>query len=238
MSKKLAQAITISLQIGTAVFGLFWNGKDENGLGNVNVQLINPYNLFPDPTATDVNNAEYIIYATYKQVNILKQLFPNKADKIRGGQINHPELVTNGDAPNITNQVLIFECYMRDYTTSETEQVDPKDENKKLKVATRKYPKGRIVTIAPELDLLLEDKANPYGDGEFPFKLLKCYDVPFKFWGQGEIEQLLSPQQYINDLMNQIIDNAKLTANMPWVLDKNSGIGKGQLTNRPWTNYT
>ena len=29
--------------------------------------------------------------------------------------------------------------------------------------------------------------------------------------------------------MNQIIDNAKLTANMPWVLDKNSGIGKGSL---------
>jgi hypothetical protein len=102
-----------------------------------------------------------------------------------------------------------------------------------LKIAARKFPNGRIVTVAPELELILSDKSNPYKDGKFPFKLLKCYDVPFEFWGKGEVEQLLSPQTYINDLMNQIIDNAKLTANMPWVIDKNTGIGKGQLTNRP-----
>ena len=43
----------------------------------------------------------------------------------------------------------------------------------------------------------------------------------------------LSPQKQINDLNNQVIDNAKLTANQIWVIDKNSGIGKGKLSNRP-----
>lgn len=233
MSQKLQQGVTISLQIGTAIYGVFWDGKDENGLGNVKIVLINPYNFFPDPMAIDVDGAEYIIYATYKHVNLLKQSFPKKAHLIRGGTINHPELVQHGNTSEATNQVLVLECYMRDYTTIETEQIDPEDEDKTLKIATRKYPRGRVVTVAPELDLLLDDKANPYEDGKFPFKLLKCYDVPFEFWGKGEVEQLLSPQTYINDLTNQIIDNAKLTANMPWILDKNSGIGKGQLTNRP-----
>lgn len=233
MSKKLAQGITIALQIGTAIFGMFWNGKDENGLGNVNPVLINPFNFFPDPMAVDVDGAEYIIYATYKHVNQLKMQFPSKAHLLRGGAINHPELVPQGNISDVANQVLIFECYMRDYTTEEAETIDQDNENKKLKVNVKKYPKGRIVTIAPELDLLLDDKANPYQDGKFPFKVLKCYDVPFEFWGKSEIEQLLSPQTYINDLTNQVIDNAKLTANMPWVIDKNSGIGKGQLTNRP-----
>jgi hypothetical protein len=233
MSKKLQQGITISLQIGTAIYGVFWDGKDENGLGNVRIDLINPYNFFPDPMATDIDNGEYYIYATYKQINQLKQAFPDKADLIRGGQINHPELAVNGDTTGVTNQVLVLECYMRDYTVIETEQIDPEDETKKLKKMSKKYPRGRVVTIAPELDLLLSDKHLPYKDGKFPFKLLKCYDVPFEFWGKGEVEQLLSPQTYINELMNQIIDNAKLTANMPWVIDKNSGIGRGQLTNRP-----
>jgi len=233
MSKKLVQAITIALQIGTAVFGVFWDGKDENGLGNTKTVLINPYNLFPDPMAIDVDSAEYIIYATYKHVNQLKQAFPNKAHLIRGGTINRPELVTQTSIGDVSNQVLVLECYMRDYTTVEVDQVDPNDETKMLKVMTRKYPRGRIVTVAPELDLILSDKQLPYQDGKFPFKLLKCYDVPFEFWGKGEVEQLLSPQTYINDLMNQIIDNAKLTANMPWVIDKNAGIGRGQLTNRP-----
>lgn len=232
MSKKLVQAITISLQIGTAIVFVPWDAKDENGLGNATPTLVNPYNFFPDPMATDMDNAEYVIYAKYIQVNMLKQTFPKKAHLIEPGTINHSELISQGqDGSNIKNQVLVIECYMRDYTTTDTEQED--DDGNKVKVSKRKYPYGRIVTICPELMLLLEDKPQPYKDGKFPFNLIKCYDVPFEFWGKSEIEQLLSPQQYVNDLMNQIIDNAKLTANMPWIIDKNSGIGKGQLTNRP-----
>ena len=107
------------------------------------------------------------------------------------------------------------------------------EDGNKIAKRQRKYKNGRIVTVCPEFDVVLSDKENPYNDGKFPFHLLKCYDIPFQFWGKGEIENLLSPQQYINDLTNQVVDNAKLTANMPWVIDKNAGIGKGQLTNRP-----
>lgn len=230
MPIKLPQAVTLALQMGTAVIVNRWDGKDENGLGNVTNMIVNPYNVFPDPMATDVESAEYIIYATYKQINLLKQLFPSKANLLRSGTINHSELVPHGsDTSNVKNQVLVLECWMRDYTTYDADVEG--DSTKKERKA--KYPKGRVLTIAPELNVVLEDKPNPYNDGRFPFYLLKCYDVPFKFWGEGEVAKLLSPQTYINDLMNQIIDNAKLTANMPWVLDKNSGIGKGQLTNRP-----
>jgi hypothetical protein len=97
----------------------------------------------------------------------------------------------------------------------------------------RKYPNGRVITACPELGIILSDKPNPFKDGRFPFILLKDYDVPFKFWGDGEVKRLLSPQQYMNELNNSIIDNAKSTANMPWIIDKNSGIGLGKLTNRP-----
>ena len=62
---------------------------------------------------------------------------------------------------------------------------------------------------------------------------MKNYDIPFEFWGVGEVEQIMSPQHYVNELTNQIIDNAKNTANMQWIIDKNSGIGQGKLTNRP-----
>ena len=102
------------------------------------------------------------------------------------------------------------------------------DGNKSLK-----YPQGRVITCLPELGIILSDKKNPYKDGKFPFVLMKNYDVPFKFWGVGEVEQILSPQIYVNELTNQIIDNAKNTANMQWIIDKNAGIGQGKLTNRP-----
>lgn len=239
MEIKLPQSITLALQIGTAIIGLFWDGKDDNGVGNATPMLINPFNFFPDPLATDLDNAEYVIYAKYEHVNKLKQRYPNKANLLSGGTINHSDLVPFGsDTSNVRNQVLVLEAWMRDYTTVDVEETEEYEENgekktKKTKKRKAKYPKGRVVVCCPELRVVLEDKENPYDDGKFPFKIIKCYDVPFEFWGKGEIEQLLSPQTYINDLMNQIIDNAKLTANMPWVIDKNSGIGKGQLTNRP-----
>lgn len=239
MEIKLPQAITLALQIGTSIIAMFWDGKDDKGAGNVMPQLINPFNFFPDPMAIDLDTAEYVIYATYKHVNLLKQRYPSKANLLNGGAINHKDLVPLGsDVSSVNNQVLVLEAWMRDYTTidvEEEEEYTENDEKKTRKVKKRKskYPNGRVVVCAPELRTVLEDKPNPYDDGKFPFKILKCYDIPFEFWGRGEVEQLLSPQTYINDLMNQIIDNAKLTANMPWVIDKNAGIGKGQLTNRP-----
>jgi len=228
----LPQAITLALQIGTAIIGVFWDGNDDKGLGNVDIQLINPFNFFPDPMATSIDNAEYVIYATYQHVNKLKNKYPKKVDKLIGGTINQKNLVPHANnVSEVDNVVLVLECWMKDYATIEVEEED--EQGNKVKKRVRKYPRGRVIVCAPELQIILEDKENPYEDGKFPFKILKCYDIPFEFWGKGEVEQLLSPQTYINDLMNQIIDNAKLTANMPWLIDKNSGIGKGQLTNRP-----
>lgn len=192
--------------------------------GNVTPIPVSPFNIYPDPLATSIEDAEYIIYANYEHVNKLKKRYPDKKDFIQGSDINYSELVNDrNDNARVDNQVLLLEMWCRDYTT-----FDDEDGQKKYK-----YPKGRVIICAPELDLILEDKKNPYDSGRFPFFLFKDIDVPFQFWGEGEVKWLLSPQQQANDLYNQIIDNAKSTANMQWVIDKNAGIPKGELTNRP-----
>ena len=197
------------------------NGNTD---GDVKPIPVSPFNLYPDPLATSVEDAEYIIFADYKHVNQLKKQFPKHADYLQGGDINYSDLVNDrDDNARLDNQVLVLEMWCRDYST-----INSDDGNKKMK-----YPKGRVITVAPELDLVLEDKENPYNTGRFPFFLFKDIDVPFQFWGEGEVKWLLSPQNQVNDLYNQIIDNAKHTANMQWVIDKNSGIPKGELTNRP-----
>lgn len=232
MSIKLPRSLITTLVLGTSVFGLFWDGK-ANKHGEIKCKQIDPFNLFPDPLATCIEDAEYIIYASYKHVNQLKKLFPAKANLLDGGDIKYEELVANRkrDA-RVDNQVLVLEMWTRDYTTIDVEEYDEKT-GTTIKKKKRQYPRGRVITTAPELQLVLSDKENPYKDGRFPFILIKDYDIPFKFWGEGEVKQLLSPQIYINELSNQIIDNAKQTANMPWIIDKNAGIGYGKLTNRP-----
>lgn len=225
MTTKLPSQLIPMLVYGTAVWFVQWDGTSGD-YGEIKIKPIDPFNLFPDPLADTVENAEYIIYATYQNANQLKQKFPDKADAIEGSRVSMSELVANRDENDTQeqNQVLIVEMWCRDWVT-----MDESVEGKK----TPKYPKGRVITCLPELGVILSDKKNPYKDGRFPFVLMKNYDLPFEFWGVGEVEQILSPQIYINELTNQIVDNAKTTANMQWIIDKNSGISKGKLTNRP-----
>lgn len=223
MNEKMYRELINTLVIGNSIFFIPYNKHK----GNVEAVTVNPFNIFPDPLATHVDDAEYIIYASYKNVEVLKRMFPNKADKLSGSTINYSELVYSNDRnARVDNQVLVLEVWTRDY-----EVIDGYDEDKK--VSKQVYPKGRVLTICPELGIVLFDKPNPYKDGKFPFVLIKDYDTPGKFWGEGEVSQLLSPQKHMNDLNNSIIDNAKATANMPWIVDRNAGIKEGSITARP-----
>lgn len=225
MPLKLPAQLIPMLVYGNAVWFVQWDGKDGE-YGNISIKPVDPFNIFPDPLAESIDNSEFLVYATYRNANQIKQQFPEKASAIEGSRITMSELVAERDNNDTqdANQVLILEMWCRDWVT-----MDETVESKKQ----LKYPKGRVITCLPELGILLSDKKNPYKDGKFPFVLMKNYDIPFEFWGVGEVEQIMSPQHYVNELTNQIIDNAKNTANMQWIIDKNSGIGQGKLTNRP-----
>lgn len=232
MRSKILKQLHPTLQLGTSIFFVHWNA-DKGVDGEVECTIVNPFNFYVDPLASNIEDAEYVIYATYKHVNQLKQLFPNSANLLEGGNIKYSELIANREQQDYKTdtQILVLETWCRDYTYIDIEEEEY--DGQKVTKRKRKYPNGRVITTAPELTLVLSDKENPYEDGKFPFVIMKDIDVPFEFWGKGEIEQILSPQIYINELNNQIIDNAKNTANMQWILDKNCGIGQGKLSNRP-----
>lgn len=221
-----------TFSIGTSIIMLNYEFSDNKGSGTdgeVTPVKVSPFNLYPDPLATSVEDAEYIIYADYFHVNKLKQKFPQYSDVLQGGDVQYSELVNDRDKnSNIDNQVLVLEMWCRDY--SSIEETDPSTGEK---IKKKKYPNGRVITVAPEIGVVLSDKENPYHTGRFPFFIFKDIDVPFQFWGEGEVRWLIAPQKQANDLYNQIIDNAKNTANMQWIIDKNAGIPKGELTNRP-----
>lgn len=221
MNEKLYRELINCLVTGNYIFFIPYNTVSKE----IEAIPVNPFNFFPDPLAKDIESGEYFIYADYYNVEVLKRKFPDKKDKLEGGRISYTELVGDRETDGAQdNQVLVLEVYSRDHVT----HVDSTTGEPVLK-----YPNGRVTTVAPELGLVLEDKGLPYKDGKFPFVHGKDYDIPGQFWGEGEVAQLLSPQQSMNELNNAILDNAKATANMPWIVDKQAGIPQGTITNRP-----
>lgn len=223
MNTKMWKELINGLVTGNYFFFLPWDSVQKE----VKAVAVNPFNIFVDPNAKDIQSSEYVIYADYYNMNDVKRRFPERQSDIKGMTITHPELVQEtDDGKRKANQVLILEVYSRDHEM----EIDTKNAEKKVKL---KYPNGRVTIVAPELGLILEDKENPYKDGLYPFVHGKDYDVPGQFWGEGEVAQLLSPQTYMNELNNAVLDNAKSTANMPWIVDRNAGIPQGGITNRP-----
>lgn len=222
MRTKLYRELINVLVIGNAIFFIPWNAQKKEVQGIP----VNPFCIFVDPLATCFEDAEYVIYAKYMNVVLLRRMFKEKADKLHGSQINYSELVSGNDKnSNLKNQVLVLDIWTKDYEVEE--KIDGNE-----KITKSKYPNGRHIILCPEIGVVLSDTASPYEDGH-PFVIFKDYDVPGVFWGEGEVAQLLSPQTYLNEINNCIVDTAKATANMPWIVDKNAGIPFGKITARP-----
>ena len=221
--KKTIQVIHNGLVYGNGIMMLPWVGDAQNGLGDVKAIPISPFNIFVDSLATDFDDAEHVIYATYKKVDEAVHFCPEKAEQIRrsASTIQDKYLNFTNDSNDSNDNVLYIEAYFRDYST----ELD--EETQKVKM---KYPRGRRVIIIG--DVLISDGENPYEDGGFPFRQWKCYEVPGKFWAISEVEMLISPQKVVFDLQNDIIDNANLTSNPIWIIDKNCGVEKGSLNNK------
>ena len=228
---RILDALTNELVYGNMIIGLFWNQKSNKGLGNVEPVIISPFNFFIDPMAETIDEAEYCMYATYKNLGELTKHYPDKAEELSNAASSDVDenLTMGRDTTNAKNQLLYIECYLRDYSIDES--IEEEEDGTKYKVRKMKYPKGRRVIIAG--DVLLQDGENPYDDGKFPFVATQCYKLPGKFWGMSEVEELITIQTEMCALYNSLIDNAKLNGN-PWVIkDKNSGVDGNSLTNVP-----
>lgn len=99
--------------LGTSIIMLPYMYKDNpesNVDGDVIPIAVSPFNLYPDPLATCVEDCEYLIYANYMHVNKLKKKYPVKADYIYGADIKYSELVNERNSnAKINNQVLVLE---------------------------------------------------------------------------------------------------------------------------------
>ncbi len=232
MFSMLHECLTLGLITGTFIIALLWDA-DEDRIGQIKPRIISPFNFFVDPMASSLDDAEYAGYASYVSLGEVLKFAPDKAEELKAAvQSPSDEWLTYGkDTNNLGERksLLYIELYLRDYSTV-MEEVENEDGTITQKYRL-KYPNGRRIIIAG--DVLLEDGENPYDDnGKFPFVIWRCYKNANKFWGMGEVEQIISPQKYANEVVNIILQNAQLMSNQVWILDKNSGVARNSLTNR------
>jgi hypothetical protein len=238
-----------------------WNDTLD-GIGDIEVTRVDPRNIYIDADATDFTDAKYVIEEKWMAVSELRIKFPDKSKLITGGKTSTDPMKTleqnlysgqinlqspiDQDIPIETSgnvqynssysagdikTLKVLECWIQSEELEEIKAED-KETGEPKTILKKKYPRGQVITILPDSQVLLQVAENPYGDGRFPYVRFIDNVVPGKFWGEGEISPLLETQKLINKVGATITDWCNRMTNNVWILDDDSGVTPPMITNQ------
>jgi hypothetical protein len=208
---------------GTGWCKVYWDWTaDRNTIENVSV-----WNLYPDPAAEDIDDAEFIIQRSLRPASAIRRL-------IRQGVYDLDEAAVDAMAREgvgfLEQDVVLLN---RQQTTTLFEgRIEVLEE-------WREDPEPMVVTILNRRHVV-RARGNPFPHRRKPFVRWVDHPLPHELYGVGEIEVLEKLIEEINDIRNQRLDVVSLLINNVLVASTSAGIDPTTLVMRPgqviWTN--
>lgn len=237
--KKLKMWVKDTLMFGTGLAKVYWKRDDEEDINDPEIEVVDCFDFFPDPKATQIDGGDFMIHRTIMPVTALKNaLGPDGKSLYKG--LDEIKDSTNEENTNkifLTNDrsMTIGDIDARlvlgtPYRQSMTKQIEileywgiyGKDDNE------------YVLTVANRNKVIRAEK-NPYGNTAKNRPFVKmCIDPNnFLFHGTGLIDPLEHLQIALNDTRNQRMDNVNLILNKLFVVLKDADVNEQELVSRP-----
>jgi hypothetical protein len=187
-------------------------------IGDIDCAAISPFEIIPDPSASKMDDCQWIIHA---------KRWPKQIAEERWGI----QLETDGEAGNWFDKLKGMVASTFGRASNDSEDEDMVLVLELWERPSQKYPDGRLVVVAG--NQLVHDGVNPMPQGELPFVMFRHIVVPGKFWGESIIKQLISPQKEYNRTISQITEIKNRTSNPQKLLPVSSGIDPDKWTGEP-----
>lgn len=211
------------LELGTAVYKVYFDDDALDGRGLPTMEPVDPANFFNDPKvpyAYRLQESEFLIHAVPRPLSWFRKQFPELGKYVKR-EVTVPYDPNIYEGQNVdtvqtttSQRALCIECYMRD-------------------------EEGELYCVTVANYLVLEDTRETLKGkklqrrNKFPFVVIPCYPQRGMIWGQGDVELLIPSQDLINELDDQIRINARLMGNPQIVI----GMGAGRAFDfRKWTS--
>tara|TARA_Y100000592_G_scaffold68741_1_gene106817 strand:+ start:751 stop:2544 length:1794 start_codon:yes stop_codon:yes gene_type:complete len=203
MATLVPEWLTDYLVYGTGIVKLNWNMHDDLP----DCDMVDPFSFYVNPSATKLENAQWIIHMAPRPLYEIKELFPEKGHLVKSmgkmseyealkiTEVNHggKSLIQVTDShgtetnyfegeteamQNLEERALLVEVYMRDGSVEYTQE----ESNKDGKVGKPKYP-GGLRKICMANDIILYDGPSRY---QFLDKMNRCpYPFPYVVMKNG-----------------------------------------------------
>lgn len=184
------------------------------------VEVVDPYDLFVDPRATNIKDAKWVIRRVWRTMGYLRKQqaagFYKNIDDVKPGLTNTGDMDKSVRVEVGGGQAL----------------ASPDDQDA---VELREHWEDGSVTVVAGGSVEIRNDENPFWHGNKPICMLKDIELPHEFYAIGEIEPIQSLIEERNTIRNQRLDNVKTIVNRKLVVDKNADIDIEHLDedNRP-----
>lgn len=81
------------LKHGTAVYGVFWDSRKDNGLGDIEIRNIDLLNLFWEPGITDIQKSRNLFIVDLVDNDLLDSEYPQLKGKQKGKVVDVKEYI-------------------------------------------------------------------------------------------------------------------------------------------------
>lgn len=216
----------------TATKDMGWE-RIELQEGEHELTAISPFCVYPDPMATHLDNARWVIIVKALSIDELVEHYGSKAKGIQ------PETSELYASPNEKEFMDLFMSSLNVNAEGQKKQEGTEPQYilvKQMQMRPNRAKgekKGRIVTIAG--DRMLDNIENPFDYGDFTLFMMREIPMPGQFWGRAIAEQQIPIQTLLNQEISQVAENHRKFAKYDWLIPKGSRMAKP--SNRPSSHY-
>ena len=179
---------------GTGVYGVFWDQKKLNGLGDIDIEAVDILSLFWEPGVQDIQRSRNMFYLTLRDNDLLEEEYPQFKNKLGGKSMTIAEYF-HDDTIDTTQKSIVVDWYYK------------KAQNGRTVLHYCKFIMGQTTPIfATENDPNYLDRGW-YDDGMYPFVFDPMFRVKGTPAGEGFIDRGKSVQEYIDRCDQGILKN-------------------------------
>lgn len=188
--------------------------------GDVRIEILNCLEVFPDPLAKSLDDAQWVIKAKVRKLDYFKERYPERGDAVKEEGVWLLSSLYDLKANALTSVGIAGANTSEQMKNSAIELVYYERRSKE-------YPNGRMVVVSN--GILLEDKELPIGE----FDIVKFDDllIGSRYNSEGVITHLRPVQDHYNTLRSRMSQWVKMHLGGKYLVPKGSGLSQEAINN-------
>ena len=200
---------------GAGVYGTFWDPNKNNGLGDISIERVDLLSLYWEPGINDLQDSKYVFCVKMIDRDTVREMYPDLDDAtLNSNTVKIGEYETE-DKQSVQNKVAVIDWYYHRYQGT----------RKILHLC--KFVGNTILYASENMPEYAEN--GYYHHGEFPFDIDVMYPMENSPAGFSMVDVNKNTQEQIDLLNSAITENAIVSANLRYMLTRDSGINEEQL---------